>query len=180
MFLKWCYYLLAAVTFFSNQVNSIIPGPSNCLPWGLSRSWMLSSHRSRPPSSALTDLKPWGQLETSPFLLSLWFSTGNWKQMCWGSTASFLIEFWWLGVGEWNLPLTNPLCFRFVYSFLISAIFAQVLSRCFLFCFVERLLMGVERGRSLLFLHANLFLLMSVSCLQTEHSPVGPKVIFTT
>ena len=38
--------------------------------------------------------------------------------------------------------------------------------------------MGVERSHSLLFLYANLFLLLPVSCLQTEHGPVGPRVIF--
>lgn len=37
-----------------------------------------------------------------------------------------------IGGGELNLPLTKPLCFRFTYSFPISAVSAQVLSRCLL------------------------------------------------
>lgn len=98
-------------------------------------------------------------------------------------TARFLIESWWLGAGS-KIRLLQTLC-----AFAPAAAAAQLSElssicprslQTLSFCFLEGLLMEVERGRSLPFLYANLFLLLPVSHLQTEHRPVGPRVIFLT
>lgn len=97
-------------------------------------------------------------------------------------TASFLIESWWLGAGS-KIRLLQTLCaFAPAAAAQLSEL-SNICPRCvqtLSFCFLERLLMEVERGSSLPFLYANLFLLLPVSHLQTEHRPVGPRVIFLT